>query len=191
MSMSTKRKLFKADEDILPDFLANSPFLPVWNDTQPKRPARPKRPSIAQVLKSKPARLVYGVLLLLIVLSWLRSAHLYQRLTGPSCYFRDPVVPDDAWKTADVDWTQYAYVLYATDADYLCNAVMIFDSLQQLGNKADRLLLYADTLDISNVESREGRQLVKARDELGVNLKPVKVLHQKSAACESMNPKLM
>lgn len=183
--MPTKLGLRKADEDLLPDFLENSPFLPVWNDAEPTRTARPKPASFAQVLRSKPARLAYGLILLLFVLSWLHRVHLYERLTGPSCYFRDPVVPDVYyWKSPDLDWTQYAYALYATDIEYLCNAVMIFDSLELYGSKADRLLLYADTLDISDEGTREGRLLAKARDELGVNLQPVKVLHEKSADCK-------
>lgn len=182
--MPTKRALWKADDDVLPDFLENSPFLPVWNHDEPRRSARPKPTSIVQVLKSKPARLVYSVFLLLLVLTYSRRAHIYDRLTGPSCYFREPVVPDDDWKLADVNWSQYAYALYATDVEYLCNALMIFESLQQLGSKADRLLLYSDSLDTGDEETGEGRLLAKARDKLGVNLKPVKVLHEKSADCE-------
>lgn len=183
--MPTKLGLRKADEDVLPDFLEDSPFLPVWNDDGPRRAARPKPASIAQVLRSKPARLAYCLVLLLLSLSWLRSVHLYERLTGPSCYFRDPVVPDVSyWKSTDLDWTRYAYALYATDVEYLCNAVMIFDSLELYGSRADRLLLYADTLDVSDEGAREGRLLAKARDELGVKLQAVKVLHEESADCE-------
>ncbi|ROV99100.1 hypothetical protein VMCG_06600 [Cytospora schulzeri] len=59
---------------------------------------------------------------------------------------------------------------------------MIFNSLELYGSQADRLLLYAETLDTIDESTREGRLLVKARDELGVNLQPVKVLHQESAA---------
>lgn len=184
--MPTKRALWKTDEDVLPDFLEDSPFLPVWNDDGSRKTARPKPASIAQLLRSKPARLAYALILSLLALSWLRRVHLYERLTGPSCYFRDPVVPDglDSESGADLDWSQYAYALYATDIEYLCNAVMIFDSLVTYGSKADRLLLYADTIDISDEGTREGRLLANARDELGVILKPVKVLHEKSADCK-------
>ena len=171
------------DEDELPDFLENSPFLPVWSDEESRRAARPKAASTAQLLRSKPARLIYGVLLLVFILLWLRSAHVYERLTGPSCYFRAPVAPNDHWRSVTRDWSKYAYSLYATDAEYLCNAVMIFDDLRQYGSKAERLLLYADTIDVNGGESREGRLLAKARDELGVKLQPVKVWHQESAAC--------
>lgn len=183
--MPTKPRLRKFDEDELPDFLEDSPFLPVWDHDEPRRSSRPKTAGIAQVLKSKPARLSYGLVILLFVLSWLHSVHFYDRLTGPSCYFRDPVVPDASYRNSpDLDWTQYAYALYATDVEYLCNAVTIFDTLERYGNKADRLLLYADTLGVSGEDSREGKLLSKARDELGVNLQPVKVLHEETAACK-------
>ena len=184
ISMPNKRVQWKAEDEILPDFLEDSLFLPVWDYTEPKRSARPRPASLAEILISKPARLAYGVLLLLVILSGFHRAHLYDRVMGPSCYFRDPVVPDASWRLVGVDWSQYAYALYATDAEYLCNAVTIFDSLQQHGSKADRLLLYADTLDTSDEDTREGRLLAKARDELGVNTQPVKVLHQKNADCE-------
>lgn len=173
----------KFDEDALPDFLEDSPFLPVWDETKSRKAAPPKAASIAQLLRSKPARLAYGVLLFVFIIIWLRIAHVYDRLTGSSCYFRDPVAPNDHWRATTRDWRKYAYSLYATDAENLCNAVMIFDDLRQYGSKAERLLLYADTLDVNDGESREGRLLAKARDELNVKLQPVKVLHQESAAC--------
>lgn len=182
--MPANRGKGKVDEDVLPDFLEDSPFLPVWNDSESRRAARPQAASTAQLLRSKPARLAYGVLLFISIIICLRKVHVYDRLTGPSCYFRDPVAPNDHWRTANTNWGKYAYSLYATDAEHLCNAVMIFEDLRQYGSKAGRLLLYADTLDINDGESREGRLLAKARDELGVNLQPVKVLHEKSAACE-------
>lgn len=173
----------KVDEDAIPDFLEDSPFLPVWNESEFKAAAPPKGASIAQLLRSKPARLTYGVLLLIFMLLWIRSAHVYERLTGRSCYFRAPVAPNDNWRATTRDWSKYAYSLYATDAEYLCNAIMVFDDLRQYGSKAQRLLLYADTLDASDGESREGRLLAKARDELGVKLQPVQVWHQETAAC--------
>lgn len=41
-----------------------------------------------------------------------------------------------------VNWQDYAYVQYATQQDYLCNAVMLFDQLEQLHTRADRVLIY-------------------------------------------------
>lgn len=184
--MSGKRKSRKLDEEDLPDFLENSPFLPVWNESAARQAAAPRAARTTDLLRSKPARLAYGVLLLIFILLWLRSVHVYDRLTGPSCYFRTPVTPNDNWRATTRDWSKYAYSLYATDAEYLCNAVMIFDDLHQYGSKAERLLLYADTMDANNGDSREGRLLAKARDELGVKLQPVKVLHQESAACKPL-----
>lgn len=184
--MPAKRVSWKVDDEILPEFLEDSPFLPVWEYAEPTKSARPRPASLSQMLKSKPARLAYSVFLLLVIISGLRRAHVWDRLTGSSCYFRDPVVPDENWKLVGVDWSQYAYALYATDAEYLCNAVTMFDSLEQHGSKADRVLLYADTLDISDEDTREKRLLAKARDELGVITKPVKVMHEKSADCECL-----
>lgn len=188
--MSGRHGKGNIDEDALPDFLEDSPFLPVWNESLSKKAAPRKAASIGQLLRSKPARLTYSVLLSIFIFLWLRSAHVYQRLTGPSCYFRNPVAPNDHWRSTTRDWRKYAYSLYATDIECLCNAVMIFDDLRQYGSKAERLLLYADTLDINDGESREGRLLAKARDELGVKLQPVKVWHEESAACTCFSQRL-
>ena len=40
------------------------------------------------------------------------------------------------------NYSRYAYVQYATNFIYLCNALMLFESLHRLGSTADRLLLY-------------------------------------------------
>lgn len=185
LSMSMRKGKAKADDDVLPDFLEDSPFLPVWKHYEPSKAAKPKPASFAQVLRSRPARLAYAVLFFFFVILKLRSAHVYERLTGPSCYFGDPVVPDPDpyWRTAEVDWSQFAYSLYATDVEYLCSALIIFASLQQFGSRADRLLLHADTMSL-DADTVEGRLLSRARDDFGVKLRPVKVWHEKKAACE-------
>jgi hypothetical protein len=75
-----------------------------------------------------------------------------------------------------VDWSRYAYVQYVTNTAYLCNSVMLFEILNRLQSKPDRLLMYpsdfsADTQD----DSTESRLLRKARDEYQVKLMPVQV----------------
>ena len=75
----------------------------------------------------------------------------------------------------NVDWSRYAYALYATETAYLCNALMIFSSLATFGSRADRVLFYPSTwdLDIDSGTDRDSQLLVKARDELRVKLLPV------------------
>ncbi len=38
----------------------------------------------------------------------------------------------------DVNWSRFAYVQYVTNSAYLCNSVMLFETLHRLGSKADR-----------------------------------------------------
>lgn len=73
-----------------------------------------------------------------------------------------------------INWTKYAYSQYATDQHYLCNSVMVFDSLHKLGSKADRLLFYPKSwdLDVSSSKDRISQLLVMARDKYKVKLKP-------------------
>lgn len=81
-----------------------------------------------------------------------------------------------------VNWSRFAYVQYVTDAAYLCNSVMIFESLQRLGSKADRLMMYPIQWDPDG-DSSESRLLAKARDEYGANLMPIHV--QRSSGQET------
>lgn len=73
-----------------------------------------------------------------------------------------------------VDWSQFAYCQYVTTLDYLCNSVMIFDSLVRHGAKADRLMMYPQEWTVSN-DTQEGRLLMSARDNYGVSLVPITV----------------
>jgi hypothetical protein len=82
-----------------------------------------------------------------------------------------------------VDWHQFTYSLYATDAHSLCNALLVFDSLKRLGSRADRVLLYPkqwDTFVASNTD-RTSQLLTIARDQYKVNLLPIGLLGQDGA----------
>ncbi|KAJ5164558.1 uncharacterized protein N7500_006388 [Penicillium coprophilum] len=75
-----------------------------------------------------------------------------------------------------VDWSRFAYTQYATDRFYLCNSVMLFESLHRLGSKADRVLMYPSDWSVSKTaDSRESNMLRYAQDHYGVRLKPVEI----------------
>ncbi|KAF2093440.1 alphaN-acetylglucosamine transferase, partial [Rhizodiscina lignyota] len=76
-----------------------------------------------------------------------------------------------------VDWTKFAYVQYVTNEAYLCNSVMIFESLHRLKSKPNRLMMHPDSwkLDDPGLNSETKMLLEKARDEYGVELNPIQV----------------
>ena len=76
-----------------------------------------------------------------------------------------------------IDWSQYAYSQYATDEAYLCNTLMVFESLDHLGSRADRILFYPEKWDVevSNRWDRGSQLLVMARDKYRVKLIPVDI----------------
>ena len=82
------------------------------------------------------------------------------------------------------DWSDFAYVQYVTNLPYLCNSVMLFESLHRLGSKADRLLMYPDEMNPSQ-DNVEGKLLRKARDEYEAVLQPIEVQQRPSTDCES------
>ncbi|KAK8085530.1 hypothetical protein PG997_006801 [Apiospora hydei] len=87
--------------------------------------------------------------------------------------------------SSHVDWSKYAYTQYVTNSAYLCNSVMIFETLFRLKSKADRVMLYPEHM-MSNPASTEGtsddqKLLIKARDNYQVKLIPVSVQRRDGA----------
>ena len=82
-----------------------------------------------------------------------------------------------------VDWSRFAYLQYVTNTPYLCNSLMLFEILDRLGCRAERLLMYPDHWTPGVVggvaqgqDSRESQLLARARDMFGVKLEAIKVV---------------
>lgn len=84
----------------------------------------------------------------------------------------------DDGSTLRVDWSKYAYSLYATDSATLCHAVLVFDALAKHGSRAERVLFYPRQWDtvVSDSKDRDSQLLVMARDRYKVHLEPVQLL---------------
>ncbi|CAI9632943.1 unnamed protein product [Alternaria burnsii] len=80
--------------------------------------------------------------------------------------------------TIKVNWSNYAYSVYATDRGELCHAVMVLEALARFGSKADRVLFYPDHWDtkVDSSQDRESQLLSLARDTYNAKLYPVKLL---------------
>ena len=87
--------------------------------------------------------------------------------------FRGPLRPEAT------QLSNFAYVQYVTNVPYLCNSVMLFESLHRLGSKADRLLMYPEEMDLSE-DTVEGYLLGKARDEYEAVLQPIEIQQRPS-----------
>jgi hypothetical protein len=82
----------------------------------------------------------------------------------------DEPIPSDG----SIDWSDFAYCQYVTNEEYLCNSLMIFESLVRLKAKAERLMMYPEEWVVGD-DSTHGRLLAKARDDYGVRLVPIHV----------------
>ncbi|KAL1302613.1 hypothetical protein AAFC00_002986 [Neodothiora populina] len=81
--------------------------------------------------------------------------------------------PDDG-----IDWSRFAYCQYVTDIEYLCNSLMMFESLHRLQSKADRLLLYPSQWELYPMkETWQSKFLHQAQKDYGVHIMPVRVQH--------------
>ncbi|KAG5917467.1 hypothetical protein E4U42_007235 [Claviceps africana] len=86
-----------------------------------------------------------------------------------------------AESASNVNWSKFAYVQYVTNSDYLCNSVMLFETLHRLGSRPDRLLMYPSSMMAANTpvdHSNDARLLVKARNEYNVRLRPIEIQHR-------------
>jgi alpha-N-acetylglucosamine transferase len=119
------------------------------------------------------AVLALAALLTLFVLLT-RISHTQTPVVGQS---PEDIVPFDHSNEA-VDWSRFAYCQYATNLDYLCNSLMIFESLSRLDSKAERLMMYPSEWDTHlNGRVVENELLLKARTQYNVSLVPVRVQH--------------
>lgn len=82
--------------------------------------------------------------------------------------------------SSNVDWSRYAYVQYVTELPYLCNTLMLLATLDKLGCRGDRLLLYANewTKDLKQTQSQTevGRLLSLAANKYHARLQPISVI---------------
>jgi alpha-N-acetylglucosamine transferase len=78
-----------------------------------------------------------------------------------------------------VRWSNFAYVQYITNGNYLCNSLMILEALHRSGAKADRVMMYPEEWKISEDnapdDSTESKLLLRARDLYEAKLVPIKV----------------
>ena len=165
-------------QSYVPDFLENSPFLPVGSpddEFYAKRVA-PKKPTISEIIRHKRTRQGVIVVAVLFLFSVIYRTAVLRWFSGPRCLQIPPVTTPISYPpTEDFDWSQVAYAQYVTHSDYLCNAVMVFEALHRLGSKADRLLLYPSSFTVEGVGT-EGELLRKAKTEYGAKLVPIEVL---------------
>lgn len=136
--------------------------------------------ALAGWLKSKRIRTSIGLALLLVVIA------LSIRTFGLPYRFKDAISPhQDEPKSpapgedSTVRWSEFAYVQYVTNTNYLCNSVMILEAQYTLGVKADRLMMYPSEWDVpeddGSAANLQGRLLAQARDRYATKLVPVEI----------------
>lgn len=172
----------------LPEFLQNSPFLPFDSSTtayspNPKQAPKPW-PTLAHILRWKHFRSIIILIFLVgafyTLPSRIRAYHPLTRLglSGPKCYFSEPMTIPEIPEV--VDWTQLAYVQYATTTDYLCNSLMIFHALRQVDSMADRVLLYPHRLLQGPDNRTVYRLLDDAKQVYNAKLIPIEEQHKEN-----------
>ena len=89
---------------------------------------------------------------------------------GPGSASLSADIPDPS----EVDWSRYAYIQYATEKQYLCNSIMIFEALSRLGSKASRVMLYPAEWDVHpSIGTFQSKMLLAAEADYGVRIEPI------------------
>ncbi|KAK3308754.1 glycosyltransferase family 8 protein [Chaetomium strumarium] len=162
------------------------------NRSGPRKTAARNCPSVADIQSSRRLRICLPIAVLLILVV---SGHRYDTLARiPSSWAKGgassneqttapaPAV-DLIVDASKVDWSRFAYTQYVTDSHYLCNSVMLFERLQHVRSRADRMLMYPlymynpDTA-WDSIVSDNARLVIKARDEYGTQLVPIEVQYR-------------
>jgi alpha-N-acetylglucosamine transferase len=95
---------------------------------------------------------------------------------GSSTSHSPPPAPEEG-----VRWSEFAYVQYVTNSNYLCNSLMILEALRRHGTKADLLMLYPREWKLPEDNHSgadvgyESRLLAQARDHYRTKLSPIQV----------------
>jgi alpha-N-acetylglucosamine transferase len=138
--------------------------------------SRPHSRLLNRVIRVVNALLILGLLAYLymrpsmdLTLSMLHTSIL--DLTEPGI---DSSLSHETTVPSNVDWSKYAYIQYVTNSIYLCNSLMIFESLHRLGSKAERLMMYPEEWSIGS-ESSNAQLLRKAMDKYNATLQPVHI----------------
>ncbi|CAE7208334.1 hypothetical protein PTNB73_07604 [Pyrenophora teres f. teres] len=116
--------------------------------------------------------------LLLVVLSLLHF------IPQASTELATPQHTDDSLSAIKYDdgvrWSDFAYVQYVTNANYLCNSLMILDALNRSETKADRIMMYPEGWNVAEDHTAdaptESKLLAKARDVYQAKLVPIQVV---------------
>jgi hypothetical protein len=153
----------------------DSDYDPDYDDSPPPSPKRrafdeANRPSILRAIRLRLRRsrsIIFTFIILTILI------YLWNSIKRP--LFKPKHKPSLTYK--NVNWKYYAYTQYATDGHHLCNAVMVFEALDRLGSKADRILMYPEAMDtfVSDARDRDSQLLLKAKQQYGVKLRPIKI----------------
>jgi len=119
----------------------------------------------------------------LIAVALLTVVFIFYRLLDLSPHIRSvgeatphTPTPDTSSK---IQWNHFAYVQYVTNANYLCNSLMILEALHRAGTRADRIIMYPRDWHVSNKDetdaSDQSKLLAKARDVYRTKLVPIQV----------------
>lgn len=144
--------------------------------------AEPPMTTSVNWMQWRPSRRVRNALIISLLLTLLflflqvsaLSTHLHDLIPSP-----DARLPIDVEEVAEkVQWSDFAYVQYVTNTNYLCNSLMILEALHRLGAKADRIMMYPQEWKIadgSTLASEETKLLSQARDQYGAKLVPIQL----------------
>ncbi|KAF2463684.1 nucleotide-diphospho-sugar transferase [Lindgomyces ingoldianus] len=178
---------------MLPQWISRHSYSPVLSSDDSEAPLKPSMNWTNWLAPRRVRTALVLALLLALVFVVSRFSTLPERLHGfvptnnqtstpfmqqeqCNCSSPEPEPVNTATEPA-VRWSDFAYVQYVTNENYLCNSLMILESLHRLGAKADRMMMYPEHWQPDNGSdaSYPNKLLAQAKDLYGTKLVPIKV----------------
>lgn len=179
------------EETYLPDYLLDSPFLPPGElgdrFSTTRAPANPKF-NFREILRWRWRRRIIPLFIITSTVFLLgrtgRSIAVERWYSGPRCLKNPPMIPPSTYlEDNKIDWSKLAYVTYVTNTDYLCNAIMLFETLQRYESRPQRVILHPPSMNPTAI-SVDGTLLQKALHDFHVKLIPIEVQKKRKLFCE-------
>lgn len=94
--------------------------------------------------------------------------------------------PTKSVEDPSIDWSKLYYVQYVTSPEYLCNALMVWSQIEEIGSRAQRMMLYPSTWDPDEIDDYSpsldytpvARLLQEAQSKYFVKIQPVDIMHK-------------
>ncbi|KAK5659110.1 hypothetical protein OQA88_1200 [Cercophora sp. LCS_1] len=149
-----------------------------WRGISSHEPPSPSSPAISTILTAKRLRIaLLSTSIILLLLYAFPPASYHDQVP---IHISNATISHATPSTEPTNWSQFAYIQYATNSIYLCNALVLFSTLHALSSPASRVLMFPSSM-LSDPTTRDAQLILKARHAYNVTLSPIEIQSRKTS----------